>query len=308
MINALFSASDAAWPDYSEALPPAFEKLGLNVDLSRDHPPETVDYIIAAPNGPVQDFAPFTRCKAVLNLWAGVEDIAPNPTLTQPLARMVDKGLTDGMVEWVVAHTMRHHMGIDQHINGQDGIWRTDYPPLASDRPVTILGLGELGVACAKALRDLGFPVSGWSRSQKAVDGVTCHSGDDGLHRALTDAEILILLLPLTDATTNIINAETLALLAKGAFIINPGRGPLIDDDALIAALGANIAHATLDVFRTEPLPENHVFWAHPLVTVTPHIASTTRPKTAANCIAENMRRGEDGKAFLHLVDRSRGY
>ncbi|MCF2905017.1 glyoxylate/hydroxypyruvate reductase A [Octadecabacter sp. CECT 8868] len=308
MINALFSANDAAWPDYSEALPPAFKKFGLKVDLSRDHPPETVDYIIAAPNGPVQDFAPFTRCKAVLNLWAGVEDIAPNPTLTQPLARMVDKGLTDGMVEWVVAHTMRHHMGLDHHINGQDGIWRTDYPPLAADRPVTILGLGELGVACAKALRDLGFPVSGWSRSQKAVDGVTCHSGEDGFHRALTDAEILILLLPLTDATTNIINAETLTLLAKGAFVINPGRGPLIDDDALIAALGTNIAHATLDVFRTEPLPKNHVFWAHPQVTVTPHIASTTRPKTAANCIAENIRRGEAGEAFLHLVDRSRGY
>lgn len=308
MIRVLFSAGDAAWPEYADALPPAFVHHGLTVDLARDHAPKTVDYIVAAPNGPVQDFAPYTRCKAVLNLWAGVEDIAPNPTLTQPLARMVDPGLTDGMVEWVVAHTMRHHMGIDEHIHGQDGIWRTNYPPLAKDRPVTILGLGTLGTACATALNQLGFPVTGWSRSQKDIKDLTCFSGPDGLTTALTNAQIVILLLPLTDATTNIIDAKTLALLADTAFILNPGRGPLIDDDALIAALDKNIAHATLDVFRTEPLPERHPFWAHPRVTVTPHIASTTRPSTAAYCIAENIKRGESNQPFLHLVDRKKGY
>lgn len=307
-IRALFSAGDAAWPAYSKALPKAFATAGLNIDLSRKHAPETVDYIIAAPNGPVQDFAPFTRCKAVLNLWAGVEDIAPNTTLTQPLARMVDQGLTDGMVEWVVAHTMRHHMGIDQHIHGQDGIWRPEYPPLARDRPVTVLGLGALGAACATALTGLGFPVTGWSRSQKTINNITCLSGDDGLTNALTGAQIVILLLPLTDATTNVLDADTLPLLAQDAFIINPGRGPLIDDDALLAALATNISHATLDVFRTEPLPKNHPFWAHPQVTVTPHIASTTRPETASQCIAENIRRGETGAPFLHLVDRTSGY
>ena len=308
MIKALFSASDAAWPEYQIALPPAFATAGVTVDLSRDHAPETVDYIIAAPNGPVQDFSPYTRCKAVLNLWAGVEDIVSNTTLTQPLARMVDPGLTDGMVEWVVAHTMRHHMGLDLHIHGQDGIWRPDYPPLAQDRPVTVLGLGALGTACAQALSRLGFPVTGWSRSQKTIDTITCLSGDAGLRAALTGAQIVVLLLPLTQATTNILNTDTLALLANGSFIINPGRGPLIDDDALLDALGKNIAHATLDVFRTEPLPQDHLFWAHPQITVTPHIASTTRPKTAALCIAENLRRGETGEPFLHLVDRAKGY
>ncbi|MCF2870911.1 glyoxylate/hydroxypyruvate reductase A [Octadecabacter sp. G9-8] len=308
MIRALFSAGDPIWPEYQTTLPPAFAKAGLSVDLSRDHAPDTVDYIIAAPNGPVQDFTPFTRCKAVLNLWAGVEDIAPNPTLTQPLARMVDPGLTDGMVEWVVGHTMRHHLGLDVHVHGQDGQWRTDYPPLASQRPVTILGLGALGTACARALIGLGFPVTGWSRSQKAIDGVTCLSGNGGLRAALTDAQIVILLLPLTNATTNILDRQTLALLAPGSFIINPGRGPLIDDDDLLTALDANVAHATLDVFRVEPLPAQHPFWAHPKITVTPHIASTTRPETAALCIAENIRRGEAGEALLHLVDRTKGY
>ena len=308
MNKALFSAGDAIWPEYQTALPPAFAAAGLTVDLSRDHAPDTVDYIIAAPNGPVQDFTPYTRCKAVLNLWAGVEDIAPNPTLTQPLARMVDAGLTDGMVEWVVAHTMRHHMGLDRHIHGQDGIWRPEYPPLAQDRPVTVLGLGALGAACATALGGLGFPVTGWSRSQKDIEGVTCLSGHTGLKTALTGAEVVILLLPLTDATTNILNATSLALLANGAFIINPGRGPLIDDDALLTALDQNIAHATLDVFRVEPLPQDHPFWTHPQITVTPHIASTTRPKTAALCIAENIRRGQEDEPFLHLVDRTKGY
>jgi glyoxylate/hydroxypyruvate reductase A len=221
---------------------------------------------------------------------------------------MVDPGLTDGMVEWVVGHTMRHHLGMDAHILGQDGEWRTYYPPLAQERPVTILGLGELGAACSQTLATLGFPVTGWSRSQKTIQGVTCLASDTGLKKALTGAEIIVLLLPLTDATTNILNAKTLALLADGAFIINPGRGPLIDDDALVAALDANIAHATLDVFRTEPLPENHPFWKHPQVTVTPHIASTTRAKTAATCIAENIRRGEAGEPFLYLVDRTKGY
>ena len=118
-----------------------------------------------------------------------------------------------------------------------------------------------------------------------------------------------MLLLPDTPATTNLLNAETLALLPKGAVIINPGRGPLIDDNALLAALDSKqIGHATLDVFRTEPLPAEHPYWSHPAVTVTPHIASGTRPETASQIIADNIRRGEAGQALLHLVDRDLGY
>jgi glyoxylate/hydroxypyruvate reductase A len=118
-----------------------------------------------------------------------------------------------------------------------------------------------------------------------------------------------VLLLPLTDETENLLDARTLALLPEGSMIVNPGRGPLIDDEALIAALDrGQVAHATLDVFREEPLPPEHPFWAHPGVTVTPHIASETRPETAAQVVAENIRRGEAGAPFLHLVDRAHGY
>jgi len=310
MLNVLFSARPAAWDEYEGPLKTAFERAGLQVNLARDHAPEDVDYIVFAPTGPVSDFGPYTKTKAVMSLWAGVETVVDNPTLTQPLCRLVDHSLTNGMIEWVTGHTLRHHLGMDTHITKQDGIWRDDcYPPVAAQRPVTILGIGALGAACGQALHQLGFPVTGWSRAAKDIPNIRCLHGDDGLTQALTGAQIVILLLPQTPQTENMLNAETLALLARGAFVINPGRGPLIDDDALVAALDSGqIAHATLDVFRTEPLPQNHPFWAHPRVTVTPHIASTTRPETAATVIADNIARGEAGKPFHYLVDRSLGY
>lgn len=310
MLRVLFSAEPARWDEYRAPLTDAFVQAGLSVDLSRDHDPAVVDYIVFAPNGPVTDFSPYTRCRAILSLWAGVETVVGNTTLTQPLVRMVDDSLTAGMVEWVVGHTLRHHLGMDTHIHGQDGQWRNDiYPPIAADRPVTILGLGALGQACGQALHTLGFPVTGWSRGAKTIPNLHCLSGDAGLHTALQDAQIVILLLPFTPATEKTLNAQTLSLLAPGAFVINPGRGPLIDDDALLAALDAGqIAHATLDVFRTEPLPPNHRYWAHPRVTVTPHIASTTRPGTASAVIATNIRRDQQGQPIPHQVNRSAGY
>ncbi len=310
MINVLFSAEPHRWGEYRDHLISACSDAGLEVFLSRDHEPEDVDYIVFAPNGPVTDFTPYVNTKAVMNLWAGVETVVGNTTLTQPLLRMVDDSLTTGMVEWVTGHTMRHHLGMDTHIHGQDGAWRDDsYPPLARKRPVTVLGIGALGTACAQALTGLGFPVTGWSRSQKSIPDITCFSGEDGLRKALKGAEIVILLLPDTPATENTLNAETLELLAEGAFVINPGRGPLIDDDALLDALDSGqIAHATLDVFRIEPLPKDHPFWAHPKITVTPHIASITRPDTACHVIAAQIKRGETGEPFLHQVDRSAGY
>lgn len=308
-LNVLFSDRPARWELFQDPLNAAFEANGLDVALATDHPAETVDYVIYSPRGPVQDFTPYTKCKGVLSLWAGVEKIVGNDTITQPLTRMVDEGLSEGMREWVAGHVLRHHLDTDLDVLRTPGDWTPHVPPLASERGVTILGLGELGQACAETLLPLGFRVTGWSRTQKDIEGITCLSGDDGLTEALKTAEILVLLLPDTPATTNIINPETLALLPDGAVIINPGRGPLIDDDALLAALDlGKVRHATLDVFRTEPLPEDHPYWHHEKVTVTPHIAAETRPSTAARVIAENIRRGEAGEPFLYLVDRDQGY
>lgn len=307
----LFSAPQGDWATYEPLLKTALDEAGIAAEIScAADRPETVDYIIYAPGGGLEDFTPFTGTKAVLSLWAGVDRIVRNPTLTQPLVRLVDpEGLTAGMVEWVTGHVLRRHLAMDRHIVNPDHIWDQTPPPLARDRQVTILGLGQLGAACAQALSALGFYVSGWSRNEKTISGIRCLAGADGLRDALARAEIVVLLLPRTPETDDLLNARTLALLPRGAVILNPGRGPLIDDDALLAALDSgHIAQATLDVFRTEPLPKDHPYWSHPRVTVTPHIAASTRPPSAARAVVRAIAMIEAGQAPPHLVDRAQGY
>ena len=308
-LTILMAAGPGNWERYRDPLMAALAKAGLAADLVQEAAPESVDYIVYAPSAALQDFTPYTRCKAVLSLWAGVERIVGNATLTQPLCRMVDPALTMGMVEWVLGHALRHHLGLDAYIVNPNRIWNPDCPPLARDRKVAMLGTGALGEACARALQSLQFHVEGWSRSPKSLPGLVTHHGRDGLKAALRGADIVVTLLPRTPETENTLNAETLGWMKPGAVILNPGRGALIDDEALLAALDSGqIGHATLDVFRVEPLPQDHPFWAHPRVTVTPHIAADTRPDTSAEVIAENIRRGEAGEPFINLVDRKRGY
>jgi len=308
-VNVLFAGQAGSWDVYRPHLERACAEQGVRANIAPDLSPDTVDYIIFAPNGPVRDFTPYTRLRAVLSLWAGVEGIINNPTLNVPLARMVDAGLAQGMTEWVVGHVLRYHLGMDADIRGSGGVWKPRVPPLARERTVGILGIGELGGACATVLAELGFNVLGWSRRPRTLPEVDCLAGRDGLTEVLKRSEILVLLLPDTPATTNILCDETLALMPRGARILNPGRGPLIDDRALLAALDSGqIAHATLDVFRVEPLPPGHPYWAHPNVTVTPHIAAETRVESAAGVIARNLRRGIAGEPLMDLVDRMAGY
>ncbi|SFI61376.1 2-hydroxyacid dehydrogenase [Jannaschia pohangensis] len=305
MTRILFAASAKTWTEYRDLLPAALAARSVAHEiLTLDDAPDPtgIDWIVYAPSCPLQDFSGFSRLKGVLSLWAGVELVEGNRTLTAPLARMVDSGLTQGMVEWVTGHVLRHHLGMDAHI-AKTG-WTPVAPPLAADRPVAILGLGALGSACASVLAGLGFPVTGWSRSPRNISGVTSVTGDDGLRTALQGADITVLLTPLTRSTESLMNARTLGWMPDGAVLLNPGRGALVDDAALLAEL-PRLGHATLDTFRVEPLPGDHPFWTHPKVTITPHIASATRPATAAGVIAENIRRGEAGEPLLHLVDRT---
>lgn len=286
---------------------PAIRAACPEAELLTEAAPDSVDAIIYAPNGPGCDFAAYPSARLVQSLWAGVERIAPDPSLTQPLARMVDPGLEQGMIDYCAGWVMRAHLGMDAY--AQDGVWRNRIvPPLATERAVTVLGAGALGQAVARALKALGFDVATWSASGRGAEGITALAGPD-LDRALTRAEILILLLPDTDETRDLLNERTLALLPRGATLINPGRGTLIDETALLGALDrGHLHHAVLDVFRTEPLPPDHPFWAHPQVTVTPHIASETRVATAAQVVAENLRRVMRAEVPLHLVDRAKGY
>lgn len=308
-LTILMAAGPGNWDRYHQPLADALAAGGIAATITEEAAPETVDFIVYAPSASLQDFSPYSRCRAVLSLWAGVERIVVNATLTQPLCRMVDPAMAEGMREWVLGNIMRLHLGMDAHINNPHRVWDPTCPPLARDRRVAMLGMGELGTACARVLQAVGFNVQGWSRSAKTIPGLTCLHGELGLHRVLSDADFVVTILPRTAETENLINATLLAACKRGASILNPGRGWLIDDDALLDALGSGqIAHAVLDVFRIEPLPDDHPYWAHPAVTVTPHIAADTRPDTAAGVLAENIRRSLAGEPLLFQVDRARGY
>lgn len=311
MIKILFSASQKDWKKYKTELIRAMDDTKLVYEITTDLNCLDANYIIYAPSGGLEDFSKFKSLKAILSLWAGVENITGNTTIKVPLCRMVDTGLTQGMVEWVTGHVLRHHLDLDKYIKVQDGVWRNNtYPPLASDRNLTILGLGELGLSCAKTLSDLNFKVHGWSRSQKNnIGNIKCYFGNDGLIEALSRAEILILLLPLTKETNGLIDERMLSKMPYGSIILNPGRGHLINDSALLRAIeSGQVSHATLDVFEIEPLPKEHPYWVNEKVTVTPHIASVTRASSSCDVIAKNILRGERGDTFLYLVDRKKGY
>ncbi len=306
-MKVLFAAPNRYWDEWHPALTAACPEM----ELAREGDPTSFDALIYAPgypeDGSTLDFTPFTRARVIQSLWAGVEKIVTNKTLTQPLCRMVDPGLSQGMMEYCLGWAMRAHLGMDHY--AQDGIWRGyQVPPLAAQRNVTILGMGELGRKLAQSLLALGFQVTGWSTSGRPVEGVTSLAAD-ALPEALSRAEILVSLLPDTAETRGLLNAKTLAMLPKGAWIINGGRGTLIDEADLLEALDqGRPAHAVLDVFVAEPLRADHPYWHHPGVTVTPHIAAATRPETAAPVAAANLRRAMAGEPLLYLVDRQRGY
>ena len=307
----LFSAPAQSWSDYETRLNALFSERKLDVELLQTSDnPEAVDYIIFAPNGPIQDFRPYKNVKLIQSLWAGVEIALQNKTLTQPLARMVDPGMSAGMADYVLGHVMYHHLGIAAHAAAKPNEWLQDTAaPLAQSRTVGFLGIGALGLYCAHAVAKQGFKTVGWSRTLKTDDVVQCYCGEDGLRGTLAQSDIVVLLLPDTAGTEHVINAETIAHMKDGAAIINPGRGPLINDAALLKALDSGkLSGATLDAFRVEPLPQNDPYWVHPKVLVTPHIASETRPETAAIIVADNILRGENSEPFLHLVDRKLGY
>ncbi len=299
---------------YHRHLTAAATEAGVEIELQMEPAtvdPSTVDYLVYAQNGPVRDFTPFTKLAGILNLWAGVEAaLEMNPPADVPLVRMVEDGLTLGMIDYVVGHVLRHHLDVDRYIQSSPiAEWEVDYPPLARDRTVAILGIGALGSACARHLVAHGFRVIGWSRTAKDIPGVECRSGAQALDETIAEAEIMVLLLPSTTETYRILNARRIALMPLDACLVNAARGQLVDHQALRESLNAGLLrHATMDVYDVEPLPPNDPYWAHPRVTVTPHIASVTRPATASCAIIAQIARHQRGETFLHVVDRARGY
>ena len=305
--------------DQAAAYGPALEKFSAELDApfdlftdAADIAPEDVDVLIANPNAEVANFGVYSGAKLIQSIWAGMEVFLANPTLpTAPtLCRMVEPGLTEGMTEYICGHVLRYHLGVDRQIaDNANREWNANAPPLARDRKVAVLGLGQLGMDAAAMLKTLRFDVAGWSRTEKSDLPYPTFSGQNGLRDILRRSEIIVTILPNTAETKHVINAETLALLPDGATLINPGRGSLIDDDALLAALDAGkLAHATLDVFDAEPLPRDHPFWARPDITITPHIAAETRTNGAAKVAVEQIRRLQKGEPLHYIVNRADGY
>ena len=254
---------------------------------------------------------------AIFSLGAGVDHIVSDPRLPDaPLVRVVDEDLTNRMSEYVVLHALAHLRQLPRYIAQQrERVWEDDrFQPAARDVRVGVMGLGQLGRDAAAKLRVMGFQVLGWSRTGKEVAGVETFCGEDGLDAFLSRTDILVALLPLTEATRGVLNLALFGKLAKdgplgGPVLINAGRGGLQVADDILAALDAGtLKAATLDVFDVEPLPSDSPLWAHPRVIVTPHNAAMSHPETIGTLIADQIRTVEAGGELTNVVDIGTGY
>ena len=255
--------------------------------------------------------ASLPNLRLILSLGAGVDAMLADPTLPDlPLCRLVDPSLTRMMGEFVLTLVLKYHRQLDRFAREQRrGRWSFALPPQPEETSVGILGLGELGTHAAKLLRRHGFAVRGWSRTPRSLEGVATFAGPGELAQFLAGTAILVGLLPLTGQTRGIIDARLLAGLPKDARLINLGRGAhLVERDLIDALDTGHLAHASLDCFADEPLPPDHPFWRHPLIDVTPHVASFALPESAAEGVVDNLRRLRAGLPLRHLVDRARGY
>ncbi len=256
--------------------------------------------------------AGFANLKLIASLGMGVDHIFADPKLPQgvKVARIVDPDLVAQMSEYVLHAVLHRHRMFDVYEGFQrQGKWQQIRPPVTAEKRVGIMGLGEIGADAAGKLAGLGFAVAGWSRSAKSIAGIESFHGADGFAPFLARSDIVVCLLPLTPATEGVLDRRAFAAMPAGGYVINAARGGHVVEEDLLAALDSGqIAGAALDVFATEPLPEDHPFWRHPKVRLTPHVAGLTRPETAARQIAENIRRAHAGQPLLNLVDPEAGY
>ena len=252
-----------------------------------------------------------TQLQALFNIGAGVDALLQLQLPPQlKVVRLDDAGMSVQMAEYVCHAVIRHFRELDGYeADSRQGRWGYRKPRSRADFAVGVMGLGVLGERVAKALATFEFPVHGWSRTPRSIEGVVCHSGEDRLDTFLSQCRVLVNLLPLTPQTTDILNRRTLGRLQPGGYVINVARGAHLVDDDLIALLDSgHLAGATLDVFRTEPLPPEHPFWRHPAITVTPHTSARTLRDESIVQIAGKILRLERGEPVAGLVDPVRGY
>ena len=305
-VGQLLAGEQSKW---LEAL--SVELPGMNIVPVAELPDRRGHRVAVVANPNPADLETLTDLVWVQSLWAGVEKLLAEPALAPVgIARLIDPCLANTMAEAVLAWTLYLHRDMPTYRTQQVArTWQQLSYMAAADRRVAILGLGELGRAAAHRLSLNGFDVMGWSRSLKTLEGVRSFHGERGLMDMLSESDILVCLLPLTDATRGLLGKVQLAKLPKSAALINFGRGPILDTTALMTALEeGQLRHAVLDVFDEEPLPETSPLWAHPSITVLPHISAPTSIKSAARIAARNIKAFHKDGTLPPFVDRERGY
>lgn len=255
------------------------------------------------------------KLRLIQSLWAGVEGLLSDDSVpaSVPIARMVDPALATAMGETALWAVLSLHRGFYAYARQQRQMRWRQLPQLRADElPITVLGLGTMGCACVHALAPHGYRITAWSRSDAPRDlpsGVAHIHGNDALFECLRGSSIVINLLPLTAATRGLLDARFFAAMPRGAALVNLARGAHVVEADLRAALATGrLGHAVLDVFEREPLDERHPFWRHPRVTVLPHAAALTDPRSAAQLVAANVQALLDGQPIANLIDRARGY
>ena len=253
----------------------------------------------------------FPNVEIVFSVGAGVDqlDLSAIPPHI-PIIRMMEPAIVEGMVDYVTMAVFALHRDLPTYLADQRaGRWQAIRLRPASGRRIGVLGLGQLGAAACRRLAMLGFPVAGWSRSPKTIDGVACFAGREALPAFLGQTDLLVCLLPLTAETRGFLDAGLFAMLPQGAQLVNVGRGAhLVQDDLLAALASGQISAAMLDVTDPEPLPADHPFWQHPCILMTPHIASQTHPVTAVSFVLDVIAAQKAGRPLPGLIDRERGY
>ena len=253
----------------------------------------------------------FTNLECIVSIGAGIDHVYADPELPAvPIIKTVGNVLRQRMREYVCAQVLRFHRGLDLLDEAAArSQWAPRADPPADQRVVGIMGLGSMGLLCAQTLASLGFAVHAWTRSPRAVPDIKTWAGPAEFDDFLATVDILVCLLPLTDATRSILSAKTFSRLKPDACLINVGRGDhLVEDDLIPALESGQLRAAALDVFQIEPLPQEHPFWDHPNVHVTPHVASLISPDLGATLIANNLRRFIAGESVPDLVPVGRGY
>lgn len=299
--------------DFTDEWRAALAGASPDLAISLPHEPNAREAEIAIVHfPPAGELAYCPKLRAIFSLSAGIDTLLFDPALPDvPIVRLADAGMAARMREYVIYQVLRLHRRFAEiEANASIAHWR--WIPAgrpASQLSITILGLGRLGLPCATALRNLGFQVAGWSRTEKQAAGIACYSGQGDLLAACRGADFLVCLLPLTSATHHILSRDLFAQLNPGAVLINVGRGGcLLEPDLLSALDRGQLAHATLDVVAEEPLPSTHPFWSDPRITVTPHIAADPEPAATAREIAEACACLRAGAPLPNLINRALGY